>query len=186
MKKLDDAVRTILDNFKGGWEDDEELKDTPKRVRKAYEELLEKKEVKLTSFPTTYSGLIIRANIPFVSLCPHHLLPYKGKIHFAYLPHKRKLGISKIVRFMMENSKSLLPQEELTDYLINSFMEAVKPRGAMIIIIGYHSCEEIRGVRVAGVPTITSAIRGEFEKKDSTLKQEVIELLKIAGVDNHV
>ena len=136
----------------------------------------------MTTFPTTYSGLIVRKGIPFSTLCPHHTLVYQGKAHFAYLPNEKKLGLSKISRLIQHHSRVLMPQEELTDFVLKKLVEPVNPRGAMLIQTAYHTCESCRGVKVTA-PTTTSSLYGEF-LDDPDLKDEVIGLLTLMGGTN--
>ncbi len=158
----------------------EGLLETPARVARAYEEWFKgytKPEFVMKAFTSDYSGMLIRKDIPFQSFCEHHIAMYQGTIDFAYIPDGKVLGISKIIRYMQHYSAKLTIQEDLTDALIDGFCEIVKPRGAIIVVKGNHSCEATRGIRVPNVPTITSSVRGVFEG-DSKSKSEFLNLIK--------
>jgi len=158
----------------------EGLKETPKRVAKAYKEWFRgysKPDFKMKIFTSNYSGMLVRKQIPFQSFCEHHIAMYTGFIDFGYIPNGKVVGISKIVRFMQHYSARLTIQEDLTDMLIDKFCDIIKPKGAIIIIKANHSCEGTRGVKVPNVPTITSAIRGVFETNQKA-RDEFLSLIK--------
>ena len=164
----------------------EGLVKTPERIYKAYLEWLrgyEEPDFETSVFKSDYSGILIRKNIPFQSFCEHHLALYKGYIDFAYIPNGYVIGISKIPRFLKHYSAKLTIQENLTEDLLRRFYSifqnhenAQTPKGTMIIIKAWHSCESSRGIKV-DAPTITSSVRGIFER-DASAKNEVLELLK--------
>ena len=158
----------------------EGLKETPKRVARAYKEWFRgynKPDFKMKVFTSNYSGMLVRKQIPFQSFCEHHIAMYTGFIDFGYIPNGKVVGISKIVRFMQHYSARLTIQEDLTDTLIDKFCDIIKPKGAIIIIKANHSCEGTRGVKVPNVPTITSAIRGVFETNQKA-RDEFLSLIK--------
>lgn len=141
------------------------LKDTPGRVAKAWKEWTRGYTPfphTITLFPTQYTGIIVRKQIPFASTCEHHLAHYSGAIDFGYIPDKKIIGISKIIRLIQHYAAKLTIQEELTKDLIKEFEEVVKPNGTIIKISAYHSCESSRGVNIPNIPTITFLRTGIF------------------------
>lgn len=157
----------------------EGLEETPARVERAYQEWFrgyQKPEFKVKAFKTRYSGMVVRVKIPFQSFCEHHIAKYQGYIDFAYIPNGYAVGLSKIPRIFQHYSARLTIQEELTEDLLDKFYELFpkKPKGAMIILTGWHSCESSRGVKV-DAPTITSSIRGVLADLDT--KTEALNLI---------
>jgi GTP cyclohydrolase I len=160
---------------------DDELKNTPRRVKdslmeltKAMREPMDKNE--MTAFPTTYKGMVVRKDIPFASLCAHHIIVYAGKVSIAYIPDKKKLGLSKIIRFVQHHTARLSSQEELTDLLADEFIKIVKPKGVMVVMSACHGCEGVRGVRVPNVPTVTASLRGLFMQQ--AVREEALMYMK--------
>jgi GTP cyclohydrolase I len=146
-----------------------EFKRTPMRVASAWTEMMrgyKPPDFELTTFPTTYKGMVVRKGIPFISLCAHHIIPYSGTVDFGYIPNGNKLGISKIIRFVQWKSAVLSSQEELTQELCEDFNKMVKPKGVMVVMSALHGCEACRGVKVGNVPTITSWFMGVFKDKE--------------------
>jgi GTP cyclohydrolase IA len=158
---------------------EEHLTKTPARVAKALAELLEgynQDPVKIleTSFTSgNYNQMIIVRNIGFVSLCVHHILPFVGRVHFAYIPKDKIVGLSKIPRLVECFSKRLQVQEELSEQIVDAFQKIVGPKGCAISIEGVHSCASIRGVKKEGMIMETNALRGIFET-DASAKAEFL------------
>lgn len=138
------------------------LRDTPQRVAKAYAEMLEPREFGLTTFDNDegYDELVVARDIPFSSLCEHHLLPFVGVAHVGYMPGDRILGLSKLARVVEKFARRLQVQERLTKQVANWLDEQLSPRGVGVVIEAEHLCMTMRGVRKAGARTITSAVRG--------------------------
>ncbi len=156
------------------------LKDTPARVARAWRDWTigyKPFPKALTLFDTDFDGMIVRKGIPFASTCEHHLAHYSGTIDFAYIPNKKVLGISKIIRLMQHYAARLTIQENLTRDLIRSFEEVVLPKGTVIKIEAYHSCESSRGISVANVPTVSFLATGIF-KEDPELLRQFYNLIK--------
>jgi GTP cyclohydrolase I len=155
------------------------LRGTPNRVSKAIREMCKgytDPDFTLTAFDCKYTGLVSRPYIPFYSICEHHMLPYSGYIHFSYMPNGKVVGASKILRFMEHHCSKLTIQEELTDFLLDTFMKQVEPKGAMIIIEASHLCEACRGVRKPNVPFVTQSVRGDY-MIDADVKSEFEETI---------
>lgn len=182
-EKIEKAVRDILLAI-GENPSREGLKNTPKRVAKFYEEVFSgyfqhPKDILTVYYETEdYEEVVLEKNIPFYSMCEHHLLPFFGKIHIAYIPHKKRLlGISKLARLVEVFSKRLQLQERLTKHIAEAIMEKAKPLGVMVICEAEHLCLSMRGVKKPGHNIITSCIRGIF-LKDLRARMEVLELIK--------
>ena len=182
QKKIEKAVKMILEAI-GDDPKRSGIKDTPARVARMYAELFSglgrdpRKE--LTVFhEEDHEEMIMVKNIPFYSMCEHHLVPFIGKAHVAYIPTKgRVTGLSKLVRVIECFAKRPQVQERLTSQIADSLMESLKPRGVLIVIEAEHLCMSMRGVKKPGSVTITSAVRGIF-RKNSTTKAEAIALIK--------
>jgi GTP cyclohydrolase I len=159
----------------------EGLKATPDRVARMYAELLsgmnEDPQVHIKSaFAESYDEIVILRDIPFYSICEHHLMPFIGKAHVAYLPAGNVLGVSKIARIVDCFSKRLQLQERLTAQIADSLMSGLKPMGVAVVLEASHSCMTIRGVKKPGSIMVTSAVRGTF-KKDPRSRNEVMSLI---------
>jgi GTP cyclohydrolase I len=141
---------------------DVRLADTPRRVAVAYEELLTPRPFRLTTFPNDegYDELVLARDIPFVSLCEHHLMPFAGRAHVGYLPAARIIGLSKLARVVELFSRGLQVQERLTQQVADWLRDNVAPKGVGVVIEAEHQCMSLRGVGVTGTRTFTSALHG--------------------------
>jgi GTP cyclohydrolase I len=157
---------------------DAHLVDTPLRVAQAYEELLSPVGVDPTTFPNDegYDELVLVRDIPFHSLCEHHLLPFVGKAHVAYLPKDRILGLSKLARVVEHYSRALQVQERMTQQIAGWLEEQLAPRGVGVVLEAEHMCMRLRGVRVPGTMTVTSALRGTM-RDDARTRGEFLDLV---------
>jgi len=159
----------------------EGLKKTPERVGKMYAELLagmrEDPKVHLKSvFTENYDEIVLLRNIPFYSICEHHLMPFIGSAHVAYLPTGMVLGVSKLARIVDCFARRLQTQERLTYQIADFIMNSLKPMGVTVVLEASHSCMTIRGIRKPGSTMVTSALRGIF-KKDPRSRNEVLSLM---------
>ncbi|OHB53745.1 MAG: GTP cyclohydrolase I FolE [Planctomycetes bacterium GWF2_50_10] len=159
----------------------EGLIDTPDRVARMYSELLagmaDNPDRHLESaFTENYDEIVLLRDIPFFSMCEHHLMPFIGKAHVAYLPAGSVLGVSKLARIVDCFARRLQLQERLTAQIADSLMGTIKPLGVAVVIEASHSCMTIRGVKKPGSVMVTSAIRGIF-KSDPRSRNEVMTLL---------
>jgi GTP cyclohydrolase IA len=154
------------------------LRETPRRVAKAYAELLTPRPFNATTFPNDegYDELVIVGEIPFQSLCAHHLLPFQGKAHVAYLPGERLVGLSKLARVVELYSRRLQLQERLTTQVADWLEEHLRPRGVGVVLEAEHLCMSLRGVQTSGSNTVTSALRGAV-KDDPRTRQEFLSLI---------
>jgi len=110
----------------------------------------------------TYDGMVIVRDVPFVSFCQHHLLPYFGRAHIAYIPRKKVLGISKLARLVYASGKGFTIQESVSEMIANRLYNEVEPLGCMVVIEAEHGCMTLRGAKAVGSSTVTSVVRGAF------------------------
>ncbi len=155
------------------------LRDTPRRMAQAYGELLSPVPFKATTFPNDegYDELILVRDIPFQSLCAHHLLPFHGKAHVAYVPGERIIGLSKLGRVVDRFARDLQVQETLTTQVADFLDERLEPRGVGVIVEAEHLCMSLRGVQKPGALTVTSALRG-IVRDDPRTRQEFVDLVQ--------
>ena len=171
------AVRTLI-SFVGEDPDREGLLDTPKRVVKAYQDWyggynLDPKEVLNKTFSEIhgYDEIIMLKDIRVESHCEHHMAPFIGSAHVAYLPNKRVVGISKLARITRIFSKRMQVQEKLTAEIANCLQEVLKPRGVAVVIEAQHECMTTRGINEPGISMVTSQLLGKFRTDASTRKE---------------
>jgi GTP cyclohydrolase I len=171
------AARELLAAL-GADVDNPHLAETPRRVAAAYEELLTPKPFVATTFPNEgYDELVVARDIPFHSLCMHHLLPFHGVAHVSYLPGDRIVGLSKLARVVEMFARDLQVQERLT-IQIASWLEAnLAPRGVGVVMEAEHMCMTLRGVKKPGSRTTTSALRGAL-RDDARTRQEFLSLVR--------
>ena len=175
----ENAVRHLL-NALGADITDESLADTPGRVARMYAEMLTPEPFDLTTFPNDegYDELVIARNIPFHSLCEHHLLPFHGVAHVAYLPGERILGLSKLARVVDLFAAGLQVQERLTRQASSWLQEHLQPRGVGVVLEAEHLCMSLRGVSKPGVTTVTSALHGLI-RTDPRTRDEFLALTRV-------
>jgi len=180
-KKIEKAVSEIL-NAIGENPKREGLRDTPKRVASMYEEIFSgvrkdpKKELKIYKTKNEDEMIIIK-DIPFYSVCEHHLLPFFGKAHIVYIPKENKItGFSSLVRVIDVMARRPLLQERLTHEIADFFMENLKPMGVLVVIEAEHLCLSMIGVKKPGTLTVTSAIRGVM--RSAATRAEAFSLIK--------
>ena len=150
--------------------DDAHVRETPRRVAAAYAELLTPREFSLTTFPNDegYDELVLARDIPFHSLCRHHLLPFTGVAHVGYLPGERILGLSKLARVVELFARGLQVQERLTKQVADWLQAHLDPKGVGVVLEAEHLCMSIRGVQADGSRTVTSALHGLLREDSST------------------
>ncbi|HNX91674.1 MAG TPA: GTP cyclohydrolase I FolE [Candidatus Omnitrophota bacterium] len=180
-EKIKKAVRNILEAV-GEDPDRDGIKETPRRVAELYEEILsgigKKGEDEITIFvDKEHDEIILLKDIPLYSICEHHMVPFVGKAHVAYIPDQNRItGLSKIVRVVDLFSKRLQVQERLTTDIADTLMSKLKPKGVLVVIEAEHFCMSMRGVKKPGVVTTTSAVRGVFRKSQKT-RSEALSLI---------
>ena len=160
--------------------DDEQMLDTPRRVAAAYAEMLTPRAFNLTTFPNDegYDELVLARDIPFHSLCQHHLLPFIGVAHVGYLPGNRILGLSKLARVVELFARGLQVQERLTKQVADWVEEELEPKGVGVVLEAEHLCMTLRGVQARGSWTVTSALHGVL-REDSRSRSEFFALAKV-------
>jgi GTP cyclohydrolase I len=181
LKKVARATRLLLE---GIGEDPARpgLKDTPRRVAMMWRELVAGMDLKaedvMTIIPVKdYDEIILLRDIPLVSVCEHHLVPFIGRAHVAYVPKKdRVTGLSKLARIVELEARKLQVQERLTTAIADDIMKTLHPRGVMVVIEAEHLCMTIRGVHKPGTMTVTSVVRGLFREKPAT-RAEALSLM---------
>jgi len=180
-EKIEKAVRMILEAI-GENPDRSGLIETPQRVARMYEEIFQglqqdPKEYLSKTFDEAHEELVLVKDIPFYSMCEHHLVPFFGKAHVGYIPRGgRVTGLSKLARAVEAVAKRPQLQERLTTEVANSIVETLRPYGVIVVIEAEHMCMTMRGVKKPGARTITSAVRGVFQK-DSTARAEAMALI---------
>ena len=181
LPRIEKAVKEILLAV-GEDLEREGLKDTPKRVARMYEELLggthSDPTEHLRVFSENYDEIVLLKDIPFYSVCEHHMMPFIGVAHVAYLPDGKVIGVSKLSRIVDSFAKRLQLQERLTGQIANFLMDNLLPQGVAVVIEASHSCMTIRGAKKSGAVMVTSALRGIF-KKDSRSRSEVLSLMGV-------
>ena len=187
LENIENAVREILINI-GEDINREGLIETPKRVAKMYEEILSTKNIndfdnyKLFEVDLDNSQeMILIKDIPFFSMCEHHMLPFFGKVHVAYIPRENKvIGLSKIPRLVEFVSRKLSVQEEITVNIAKKLIEILNPLGMAVVVEARHMCIEMRGINKVGSVTRTSFYSGEF-KENSDRKKEFLDGIKVGN-----
>ena len=180
-RRIAAAVREIIAAL-GEDADRPGLKGTPERVARMYLELFsgmceDPRSHFRTAFQETYDEMVVLRDIPFCSMCEHHLLPFMGKAHVAYLPSGRLVGISKLARVVECFARRPQMQERLTNQIADLIMQELQPRGVAVLLEAQHTCVIIRGVKKPGLVMITSAVRGLFKTNPST-RSEAMSLLR--------
>jgi GTP cyclohydrolase IA len=180
-EKLVKAARLILEAI-GENPKREGLLETPERIARMYEEVFQglhkdpETEVK-TVFSEDYDEVVLVKDISFFSMCEHHLLPFSGKAHTAYLPSGKVLGISKLARAVEVFARRPQVQERLTNQIADLIERAAQPRGVAVVLEASHTCMTIRGIKKPGSTVITSAMRGLFRTNLAT-RTEVMNLIR--------
>ena len=181
-KKIAKAVREILEAV-GEDPKRKDIIDTPRRVADMYEEIFSginkdpAKELEVI-LDQKHDEIILLKNIPLYSVCEHHLLPFVGKAHVAYIPKQgRVTGLSKLARLVDVLSKRPQIQERLTSQIAEIIMSKLKPQGCMVVIEAEHMCMSFRGVKKPGTLTVTSAVRGVFKENEKT-RAETLALIR--------
>lgn len=160
----------------------EGLKETPERIARMYEEiyggLSESPEAYLTkTFTAGTNQMVVEKDIVFYSTCEHHLLPFYGKAHVAYIPNGKVVGLSKLARTVEVFARRPQIQEQMTAQIADAVMEYLKPEGAMVMLEAEHMCMTMRGVKKPGSRTVTYAVRGAFEASEE-LQQRFFQLVR--------
>ena len=169
---VEQAVRTILSAV-GEDPDREGLLGTPGRVARMYEEILagvsdDPARHMAVTFAEDHHEMVAVRDIPFESMCEHHMMPFMGKAHVAYVPNGHVVGLSKIARVVESFARRLQVQERLTSQIADLMMDQLKPQGVGVVLEATHTCMTMRGVRKPGSAMVTSAVRGTFKTRADT------------------
>lgn len=181
IDRIEKAVREILEAI-GEDPEREGLADTPARVARFYAEVFDgihrdpAEEVDAFFGDEHYQEIVMVKDIPFYSLCEHHLVPFHGKAHVAYLPKGRVTGLSKLARLVEGFARRPQMQERLTAQVADALCERLDPLGVLVVVEAEHLCMSMRGVRKPGSATVTSAVRGTMAKDPAT-RAEAMSLL---------
>ena len=180
LERIKRAVREILSAV-GENPDREGLRETPRRVAKMYAEVFSglhdhPGDLLDVTFAEEYDELVVLRDIPFTSMCEHHLLPFEGKAHIAYLPKGKVIGISKLARVVDAYARRPQLQERMTTQIADLLMEKLEAKGVVVVLRATHTCMTVRGIKKPGSTMITSAIRGSC-RSDARTRSEVLALL---------
>ena len=180
-KKIEEAVRLLLEAI-GEEPEREGLKETPERVARMYGEILGGMDASAAqhlekTFQAADNEMVIEKDITFYSMCEHHLMPFYGKVHIAYIPNGKVVGISKLARTVEVFAARLQIQERMTAQIADAIMESLKPAGVIVMARAEHMCMTMRGVKKPGSQTVTLASRGAFAQ-DEGLKNRFLQMLQ--------
>lgn len=182
QEKIRKGIRLLLEGM-GEDTEREGLKETPDRIARMYEEIFagyeEDPEVHLSkTFTVDTDEMVLEKDIVFYSMCEHHLMPFYGKAHVAYIPDGKVAGLSKLARTVEVYARRLQLQEQMTGQIANALMKYLKPKGVMVAVEAEHLCMTMRGIKKPGSKTVTVAARGAF-KDDINLQNQFFKMLKI-------
>lgn len=186
-EKIEQGIRLVLEGI-GEDINREGLVGTPDRIARMCEEIFggigqNAEDVLSVTFHAENNEMVVEKDITFYSSCEHHLLPFYGKVHIAYVPDSRVVGLSKLARCVEIYARRPQIQEQLTAQIADALMEYLKPKGAAVMIEAEHMCMTMRGVKKPGSKTVTIVARGVFEEKPE-LKREFISLVKECNIVN--
>lgn len=179
-KKVKEAISLLLEGI-GEDVNREGLKDTPDRIARMYTEILAGNDddagVHLSKrFYVENNEMVLEKDIVFYSMCEHHMMPFYGKAHIAYIPNGEVVGLSKLARTVEVFARRLQIQEQMTAQIADAMMEELKPQGVMVVLEAEHLCMTMRGVKKPGSKTVTMVARGAFET-DENLKNMFFQML---------
>jgi GTP cyclohydrolase I len=186
---IEESVRVLLDAV-GEDPDRDGLLNTPSRVARMYEELLSgystdpEKVINNALFDVEYQEMVLVTDIEFYSLCEHHMLPFVGRAHVAYIPNKKVVGLSKIPRIVDLFARRLQVQERMTAQIANFLMDALEPVGVGVVLEGAHMCAMMRGVKKHNARMITSHLLGGFESNEKTRSEFLSHVQRSLGTES--
>ncbi len=169
-EKVERAVRLLLEGI-GEEPNREGLLETPERIARMYEEICggmdESAEIHLQkTFTAENTEMVVEKDITFYSMCEHHMMPFYGKAHIAYIPDGKVVGLSKLARTVEVYAKRLQIQEKMTVQIADALMEYLAPKGVMVLLEAEHMCMTMRGIKKPGSKTVSVAVRGVFEENE--------------------
>lgn len=173
IRVLIEKLLKVIDSDSGR----EGLQETPARIEKFYREFLSNEDFKTTTFANEgYDEMVVQCNIPFYSLCEHHMVPFFGVAHVAYIPDERIVGLSKFSRIVDHFAHNLQNQERITTQVANYLHDTLDPAGVAVSLTARHLCMEMRGVRKCGAETTTTSLSGSF-KSDPRTRNEFFQTI---------
>lgn len=180
-EKIEAGVRMILEGI-GEDRNREGLRETPERIARMYEEIFagsfEDAGVHLQkTFSVSNSDIVLEKDIVFFSTCEHHMMPFYGKAHIAYIPDGKVVGLSKLARTVEVFARRLQIQEQMTGQIADAIMQHLKPKGVLVMVEAEHMCMTMRGVKKPGSRTLTLASRGVFDE-DDRLREQALGMMK--------
>lgn len=180
--KIKEAVKLLLEGI-GEDVNREGLVDTPERIARMYAEIMsgmdEKPEEHLSKvFTVDNNEMVLEKDIVFYSMCEHHMLPFYGKVHVAYIPNGKVVGLSKLARTVEVYAKRLQLQEQMTAQIADAIMDCLSPQGVMVVAEAEHMCMTMRGVKKPGSKTVSIATRGVFED-NAALQNQFFQMLHV-------
>lgn len=180
-EKIEAGVRMILEGI-GEDRNREGLRETPERIARMYEEIFagsfEDAGVHLQkTFSVSNNDIVLEKDIVFFSTCEHHMMPFYGKAHIAYIPDGKVVGLSKLARTVEVFARRLQIQEQMTGQIADAIMQHLKPKGVLVMVEAEHMCMTMRGVKKPGSRTLTLASRGVFEE-DDRLREQTLSMMK--------
>ena len=183
-QKIETAITMLLEAV-GEDPNREGLKETPARVARMYQELLggmqkDGSEHLSKVFSAPDSEIVVEKNIEFYSLCEHHMLPFFGNVHIAYIPNGKVVGLSKMGRLVEVYARRLQIQERMTGQIADELEKALDAKGVLVVVEAEHLCMTMRGIKKRGAKTVSYASRGVF-REDSARKQEALALMGVTG-----
>ena len=182
QEKIRAAVKLLLEGI-GEDTKREGLMETPDRIARMYEEICggmdqDVSEILSKTFQTESTEMVLEKDIVFYSMCEHHMLPFFGKVHIAYIPDGKIVGLSKLARCVEVYAKRLQLQERMTGQIAEAVMKHLSPKGVMVLTEAEHMCMTMRGIKKPGSRTITYAVKGVFEENDG-LQQNFFRMLGV-------
>ena len=181
QKKVQEAIKLLLEGI-GEDTDREGLKETPERIGRMYEEICggmdqDAGEHLSKVFSVDNNEMVLEKDITFYSMCEHHLMPFYGKAHLAYIPNGKVTGLSKLARTVEVYSRRPQIQERLTVQIADALERTLDPKGIMVMLEAEHTCMTMRGIKKPGSKTITTVTRGDF-KTDRELQKQFLAMVK--------
>ncbi len=181
QEKIKEGVRLLLEGI-GEDTEREGLLETPERIARMYGEIYSGMEDSVKgylskTFHTENTEMVLERDIVFYSMCEHHMLPFFGKVHIAYIPEGKVVGLSKLARCVEVYARRLQIQERMTEQIAEAVMEHLSPKGVMVMVEAEHMCMTMRGIKKPGSHTLTYAVKGAFEKNEQ-LQRTFMTLVK--------
>lgn len=181
QEKIKEAVKLLLEGI-GEDVGREGLVETPDRIARMYEEIcggmeMDAEEILSKTFTTKKTEMVLEKDIVFYSMCEHHMLPFFGKVHIAYIPDGKIVGLSKLARCVEVYARRLQLQERMTEQIAEAVMESLSPKGVMVLTEAEHLCMTMRGIKKPGSKTVTYAVKGVFQE-NAQLQENFFRMLE--------